>query len=220
TCVIDQNTGALSEVAAGRVAIGSVVNGVTLDRNGRYIYVFNANPGTISAFAINATTGVPTAVTGSPFAVGADVTFLGTHPNGNFLYAKRGPQTQTSANGIFVFAIDPSSGALSQVTGSPFDTGANPLAISFDPTTRYMYATHLIVSDTPEFNIRAYSVNPSTGALTTIAGSPFASAPNPTALDVDGSGRYLYVANSQSNQLTAYSINRGSGSLTALGGTP
>lgn len=220
TYTIDQNTGALSEAANSRVAIGTTFGGLVLERNGRFAYAFDSSAGTIAAFALNAATGVPTAINGSPIAAGTNITALGTHPNGRFIYAKRGPQTQTVANGVVVFALNETTGALSEITGSPFDVSANPLAITFDPTGRNMYAGHLLVQGTPEFNVRAYSVNPNTGALTAISGSPFASPASPASLDVDSTGKYLYVANTQSNQLTAYSIDHSDGSLSQLANSP
>jgi 6-phosphogluconolactonase (cycloisomerase 2 family) len=220
TFAIDQTAGALSEVANSRVAIGTSFGGMALERNGRFVYSFDSAAGTISAFAINANTGVPAAITGSPFTAGTNIALLDVHPNGRFIYAKRGPQTQVQANGVAVFSIDETTGALSEIAGSPFDASANPLAITFDPTGTRMYAGHLLVQGTPEFNVRAYSVNPNTGALTVIDGSPFASPAFPSSLDVDSTGTYLYVANIQSNQLTAYRIDNGDGSLAQLSSSP
>jgi 6-phosphogluconolactonase (cycloisomerase 2 family) len=220
TYAIDQTTGALSEVTNGRVAIGASFGGMTLERDGRFVYSFDSAGGTISGFALDATTGAPTQITGSPFPAGANVALLGMHPNGKFIYARRGPQTQDEANGIAAFAINETTGALSEIAGSPFDASANPLAITFDPTGRNLYAGHLLVSSTPEFQVRAYSVNATTGALTPISGSPFASLAVPSSLEVDSTGKYLYVANTQSNQLSAYSIDRGDGSLWRLASSP
>lgn len=220
TYAIDQNSGALTEVANSRVAIGTSFGGLVLERNGRFVYAFDSAAGTISAFAINATTGAPAALAGNPIAAGSNITVLGTHPNGRFVYAKRGPQTQTVANGVVVFAINETTGAIGEIAGSPFDVSANPLAIAFDGTGRNMYAGHLLVQAAPEFNVRGYAVNPDTGALTTISGSPFASPAYPISLDVDSAGKYLYVANTQNNQLSAYSINNSDGSLSQLVGSP
>lgn len=220
TYAIDQTTSALSEVPNSRVAIGTSFGGMTLERNGRFVYAFNSDGGTIAAFAINATTGVPAAIAGSPIAAGINIKLLGTHPNGRFIYAKRGPQTETVANGVAVFALDETTGALSEITGSPFDVSANPIAITFDPTGRNMYAGHLLVQGSAEVNVRAYSVDPNTGALTAISGSPFAAPAFPASLDVDSTGKYLYVASTQSNQLTAYRIDSSDGSLSQLTNSP
>jgi 6-phosphogluconolactonase (cycloisomerase 2 family) len=220
TYSIDQTSGALTEVTNSRVAIGTSFGGLALERNGRFVYAFDSSAGTIAAFAIDATTGAPTALTGNPIAAGSNITVLGTHPNGRFVYARRGPQNQTAANGVLVFGIDETTGAIGEIAGSPFDVGANPQAIAFDATGRNMYAGHLLVQAIPEINVRAYSVNPDTGALTVIGGSPFASPQSPAALDVDATGKFLYVANTQSNQLTTYSINSSDGSLSQIAGSP
>ncbi len=222
TYAIDQTTGALTEVAGSRVTIGTSIGGMTLERNGRYLYLFNPTPGTISAYAINAATGALTALAGSPFTAGLNAAFAALHPNGKFIYVRYSVPAQTSASGLGVFAIDAASGALSQVAGSPFDVTANPMALAFDPTGGYLYASHVRVDNVPEYEMRGYHVNGSTGALSPVAGSPFSSSlyPYPFALDVDGSGQYLYVTSLNSNQLTSYRIDSGDGSLSLLSGAP
>jgi YVTN family beta-propeller protein len=66
--------------------------------------------------------------------------------------------------------------------------------------------------------ISAYSINASTGALTPVADSPFASTgTGPVAAAVDPDGTYLYVANNASNTVSVYSIDASTGALTAVG---
>jgi 6-phosphogluconolactonase len=42
-------------------------------------------------------------------------------------------------------------------------------------------------------NVSAFTINPSTGALTEIAGSPFAAGMMPRSVVVDPSGKFAYV---------------------------
>lgn len=219
TYAIDQTNGALTEVASSRVAIGSVIGGLALERDGRFLYVFNPTPGTISAYAINATSGVLAAIAGSPFSAGVNAALAGMHPNGKFIYVKHPVPTQTTASGLAVFAIDATTGALSEIAGSPFDTDANPVAMSFDPTSRYLYLGHLLGGGTPQFEIRSYTVDATTGALTVMPGSPLATEQFPSSLAVDGSGSYLYATNQLTNQLSSYRIDN-NGALSPLPGTP
>lgn len=219
TYAINQTNGALTEVASSRIAIGSVVGGIALERDGRFLYVFNSTPGTISAYAINATSGLLTAIAGSPFNAGVNAALAGMHPNGKFIYVKHPVPTQTTASGLAVFAINGTSGALSEIAGSPFDAGANPIALSFDPTARYLYVGHLLGGGSPESNIRSYTVDATTGALTVMPGSPLTTSQFPSSLAVDGSGNYLYVTNQLTNQLTSYRIDS-NGALSQLPATP
>ncbi len=219
TYAIDQTSGALSEVASSRVAIDPSFGGLALARSGNYLYVFNPAPGWIAPFAINAATGAPTALAGEPIAAGTYINYLGMHPNGRFIYAKRGTQLRDEANGIVVFALNAATGALTEIAGSPFDVGANPLQIVIDPRGRRLYASHVLVSPT-QLQVRAYSIDTDSGALSVIPGSPFANSQSPESLAIDSTGKFLYTSNTSSDVLTAYSISAADGSLSQLASSP
>src|ERR1700722_16439069 len=66
--------------------------------------------------------------------------------------------------------------------------------------------------------LSAYTINSSTGYLTAVSGSPFASTgTGPVSLVVDPNGAYLYVANNGSNTVSVYSIDSSSGALASAG---
>ncbi len=44
-------------------------------------------------------------------------------------------------------------------------------------------------------DVSAYAVDPASGALTPIAGSPFAAGNGPDSIAVDPTGRFAYVSN-------------------------
>ncbi|MET0535901.1 MAG: beta-propeller fold lactonase family protein [Steroidobacter sp.] len=220
TYAIDQTTGALSEVSNSRVSIGTSFGGLTLDRDGHFAYSFDPAGGSIRVFALDVNTGAPTQINGSPFAAGSNVALLAVHPNGRLLFTRRGTPAQDTANGIGVFAIDVTTGALSEIAGSPFDVDANPIAAKFDSRGRNLYVGHVLTGGTPEYSVRAYSVSPFTSALTPFTHGPFEASAAPVSLDVDASERFLYVANDQSNQVTAYKIDIGDGTLTRLETSP
>jgi DNA-binding beta-propeller fold protein YncE len=69
-------------------------------------------------------------------------------------------------------------------------------------------------------NVSAFSVDATTGALTAIAGSPFAAGNLPVAIAVDPTGSYAYVANQMDATVSAFTINRTSGVLSAVNGSP
>ena len=64
----------------------------------------------------------------------------------------------------------------------------------------------------------AYKIG-STGALTPVTGSPFATGNSPYSLTVDPVGNFAYVANDQDNTVSAYSIGS-NGALTPVSGSP
>jgi 6-phosphogluconolactonase len=71
---------------------------------------------------------------------------------------------------VSVYAINAAGGALSAVTGSPFSAGTDPVAVSVDPTDRFVYVINEGAASVSEFALE------STGTLTPLAGSPVAVA--------------------------------------------
>lgn len=59
-----------------------------------------------------------------------------------------------------------------------------------------------------------YVINPTTGLLTAMTGSPFAAGMQPVNVTVGPSGRFVYVTNSGDNTLSGYTIDPTSGVLT------
>ena len=68
-------------------------------------------------------------------------------------------------------------------------------------------------------DISAYAIDGITGALTPVAGSPFATGLFPQSVTVDPTSKYAYVANERSNNVSAYSIDA-TGALTPIVGSP
>jgi len=105
------------------VGSGTATRQVIVDPKGKFLYTYNTvgAPSTISAFAIDSTSGSITPVSGSPFNTSEVAYFaasLAIEPSGKFLYA-----SCASGNcGILGFNIDATTGALSPILGSPFDS--------------------------------------------------------------------------------------------------
>jgi YVTN family beta-propeller protein len=70
------------------------------------------------------------------------------------------------------------------------------------------------------FSVSGYTINPATGALTAIVGSPFAAGDSPYFVAVDSSGKFAYVANTDGSNVSGYTINPVTGALTAIAGSP
>src|SRR5207253_4929799 len=68
--------------------------------------------------------------------------------------------------------------------------GQAPSSIIFDPS-----GTHLYVANSGSNTISGFNLNPVTGTLTVVPGSPFADAGAPSALLMDPVGLYLFAAN-------------------------
>jgi DNA-binding beta-propeller fold protein YncE len=117
------------------------------------------------------------------------------------------------------YTIDPSTGALTPVAGSPFTAGAFPVSVAVDPSGKFAYVANG-GSSFVSGNVSAYTIDPSTGALTAIAGSPFPAGEDPHSVVVHPSGKFAYVANVGSGNVSGYTIDPSTGALTAIAGSP
>jgi 6-phosphogluconolactonase len=105
-----------------------------------------------------------------------------------------GTYTRGESEGIYVYRMDPSSGALefsSKATGIE-----NPSFLDIDPSRRFLYAVSEIggSSSKPEGAVNAYSIAPGSGRLTYLNQQPTL-GDGPCHLSVDRTGKYVLVAN-------------------------
>jgi DNA-binding beta-propeller fold protein YncE len=85
--------------------------------------------------------------------------------------------------------------------------------VAVNPTGKFAY-----VANFNDNNVSAYSVG-ANGALTPVAGSPFAAGINPNSVAVNPTGKFAYAVNFRSNNVSAYSIGA-DGALTPVAGSP
>ena len=215
---VDPVRGGLSVIEGSPFPTGIQPYAVAVDPSGRFVYVLNyacasgcAASGTISAFAIDNTTGALTPVPGSPFPTGDGPYSLAIAPSGRFAYV-----ANYWSQDVWAYVINPATGALGTgVPGSPLVVGGNPTRIATDPSGRFAYVSNAASND-----VSGYSINPTTGALTSIPGSPFGAGTYPHSVTVDPSGRFAFVANAISNNVSAFTINPATGGLTPIAGSP
>lgn len=218
---INPATGALTPINGSPfpVGTGNGPGGMAIDPAGKFLFLAHANLNGIFAFTRDANTGALTLVPGSPFAAGASPFHVTVHPSGNFLYASN---LNDPMGSISAYTIDPTTGALTEIAGSPFATQAGfpgPGRIAIEPGGKFLYvglggsvnANHLVA---------ALSVDTSTGVLTAVPGSPFATGNGPFSIAVDQSGKYLYTANSHDNTISAFTIDAATGVITPVSGSP
>lgn len=105
-----------------------------------------------------------------------------------------GTYTHGDSEGIYVYRLDLSSGALefeSKATGVE-----SPSFLALHPEQRYLYAVNAVreVDGVPSGCVSAFRINPDTGALTFL-NRQLSGGPGPCHLSVDLTGRYVLVAN-------------------------
>ena len=85
-----------------------------------------------------------------------------------------------------MYAIERSTGSLTQVSGSPFPTGRIPVAVAVDPSGKFVYTADTAVLPTGISYISGFALDATTGALTPVPGSPFPAGVNPNDIAITG----------------------------------
>ena len=218
---IDSATGALSAVAGSPFTTGQGPT-VTVDPSGRFAYVANYSDNNVSAYTINGSTGALREIAGSPFAAGTLPISVTVDPLGRFAYVVNTCRSASHCRfgNVSAYTINSSTGALRAVAGSPFPAGSAPLSVTVDSSGQFAYVLNYCDSSCAVGTVSAYTINSSTGVLTAVAGSPFATGNGPRSVTVDPSGQFAYVANGEADTVSAYTINSSTGALSAIAGSP
>jgi 6-phosphogluconolactonase len=196
-------------------------NVALIDPTGQYLTVSNNFSNNISVFQIDATTGVLTEVAGSPFPANASPTEMVFTPSGQFLYV-----TNPSIKTVTAFSF--AAGVLTQLGTSPVISGAGPSDLVIDLSSRFLYVANASATNPQPYaatvgNISGFNIDPNTGALTPISGSPFTSTNGigPSALVIDPTGSLLYaVTPGTSFSIWCFTINEANGQLMAVPDSP
>jgi len=129
-------------------------------------------------------------------------------PDGRFIYVPL-----FNGNSVVGYAVDGTTGNLTQVPGSPFLNSGQPGAATVHPA-----GTHLYISNALGDSVNVYSINGGTGAITLQQTIGAGDNPLEGAIAVTTSGTYFYTANFFGRSVSRYRVEA-SGNLTALGNT-
>jgi YVTN family beta-propeller protein len=209
--LISAASGVITPLACPTVATTDVQPlKIAINPAGTLLYTAN-QVGSVTGFAINATTGCLTAISTTP----TDATARGItiDQSGLFVYVV------TGGGGIDAFSIGP-TGALTRLALGGFDSGSGTmLAVKAVPTFEVLVATDGGSTN----NIRTFTINTGTGTLTPVIATPGGSSPpNPSAIafntPLNATTPLVYIANTASNNLTVNTVNNagttGTASLT------
>jgi 6-phosphogluconolactonase len=213
------SSGAFTPIAGSPPATGLGPSQPVVGPSGRFLYTTNIGANNISAYLINADTGTLSEIPGSPFTTG-------TAPSG-MLIGATGRFAYVPANGsgsIYAYTMDATTGALTALAGSPYATGAatgtNPAVAVLHPSGKFLYTLNYD-SNYTSANISAFAIDATTGLLTPVPGSPFATGPLTRNLRLDPTGRFAYgVSFSQPVEVFEFTINSATGALSPVAGSP
>ncbi len=220
----DVKTGAISPLPGSPYPAGERTRGISIHPSGRYLYASNGYSNSVTAYRVNQKNGQLTRLPGSPFSVGdmgeIDYRAFGMEdvpagaggipydvtvdPQGRFVFV-----ANWAAASISTFQINPETGGLTMVEGSPFFTGFNPYRLAVDPAGRFLYVTQFSSSE-----VAVHAIEGDTGKLSIIDGSPFSTGGlGPVAVNFSSDGEQLYVPNYESNDISLFDVNKASGAL-------
>lgn len=131
-----------------------------------------------------------------------------------YLYVPNNSTGNPPVGIVSAFKVNPTTGALSVVPGSPFQAGTAASTVAVDPAGRFVYVSSAVGG--PENNLWVFSVDQTSGLLTPLSGAPFSGGGSPIA--IDPTGRFLYAQGQ--GGLCVYSIDPVSGVPTAISGSP
>ncbi len=210
---INQKTGALTPLA-GSPFPGPPYSGNSNMRgtpNGHFLYV-GPTTGGVGAFSINQSTGALTPVAGSPFAAGSNTFVAVADPSSNFLYVEN---NSTSEAPLFIFSIDPTTGALTQ-SGAQGLVGAYALWLGFTTGTAAVKYTPTFAYATDSGSKSISELTISSGGLT--VNRTLTDSNGPQASATTANGKFLYTGNANGS-ISEYKI-AGTGALTKIKGSP
>ncbi len=171
--------GTLTQLPGSPIFIGGNTAGISpsfvaVHPSGKFLYAADPTSNEVLAFAIQSN-GVLSEING--FVAGSGPTFLSITPQGSFLFA-----SNFADNTVSAYAIDSNTGALGQVSGSPFATGGNGPGFVL-ATGAFVY-----VADKTTNDVAAFAIGDK-GVLTPVKGSPFSVPVSPAWLSAVAEGQ-------------------------------
>ncbi|HKW61082.1 MAG TPA: choice-of-anchor D domain-containing protein [Candidatus Acidoferrum sp.] len=180
----------------------------------------------ISGFSTNGQTGTLTAVPGSPFNDRLEGGLVAIDGQGKFLFV-----LNPTSNNISMFQIDPASGAISEVTTSPFavpPVGSNaapsqPISIAAESSGKFVFVGYFNGSFPGDSAIASLGISTSGSSPVLIPIESQDVLAAPIQLLTDPKGQHLYVGLSQgpngavNGGALVFSIDPSTGLLVKLG---
>lgn len=220
TFSIDEHSGRLSLLQ--RVSsLGAGPAHLSLDRTGRYLLVANYDSGNIASF--------PVEKDGRLGPRSAFVQHTGSSVNKDRQSGPHAHEIQAGVDDKFVFAADlgldellvyrfdsktgsltPASPAFAKV-----NPGAGPRHFTFAPSGKFVYLVNEMASTVTVFSFRAGGGLSELQTISTLA-SDFKGENTTAEIEVDASGKFLYVSNRGDDSIAVFAIDTSSGRLSAV----
>jgi len=202
---------------------------IAVDPSGKFAYVLNGGgsaDGSVSMYTINPTTGALASI-GPPVSTDGFGVYPGSiavYPSGKFVYLTNEGDPwgyEEGANGsVEIYTIGVTTGALTNtgtINGNcPGLCDPEPMAV--DPSGKFAYV--VTGGAGGPFSLAMYTIDTTTGALTSVG--TIAAGGGPSFVAVDPTGKFVYVATANATPTSAgsvlvYAINVTTGALASTG---
>ena len=207
------SNGSLTALNSGSPLVTGVApEALKVDTTGNWLVMADLSP-TAYVFSVDSSTGILTqsssAAVGLTAGVPGKIAFT---PADNLVFIALG------SGGVNVLSFDSSTGVISadQKLASGVSSGVslNDTSLAVSPNGNFLFVT-----ETGGTGVKALTIS-SSGVLTPITGSPFATGLGPNDVLVDSTGAYVYVANRTDGTISAFTLDSTTGKLTAIAGSP
>ena len=225
---VDYSSGALTQI--GTTQAGNDPVTVIPSPSGLFVYVINRGDSSVQEFAVQSN---GTLVSKNVYKINGSLPTAGAiDPAGKFLYVSFTFQTGYSApanlgpGGVAIFPIN-ADNSLGTVT--TVNVGNNPVGVVASYFNHFVYVLEqeTTPNGAPIGTILGFSQDPSTGALTPVAGTNITTVGGktvatgyqagvvPSAIAEEQTARFLYVTDQNANQLIGYVV-QANGSLVPM----
>jgi 6-phosphogluconolactonase len=132
-------------------------------------------------------------------------------PNGKFVY-----QINEMGATVIAFSFDATAGRLTQIQSVKLlkddVTGNTSAEVQIDPSGRFLYASNRLTTN----YLTIFSIDPQSGELT-LVGYQDSLGKTPRNFRIEPTGRYMLLANQNSDNLVLFAIDQATGKLTPVG---
>jgi 6-phosphogluconolactonase len=181
---------------------------VAVPNSGGYLYVANQFSSSVSAYSYDSS-GNLTFLANDPVAANPSALafsrMVASSNRDNFLFV-----SNTGANQVSVFSAcvavslncGAPTGALSQISNSPFSAPTGPGPILVDPTFDWVY-----VIEQTSFQVSQFSFAPATGALSPLSPAAISTGSGPISGGITSDGNWVFIANGGASNLSALGVS-------------
>jgi 6-phosphogluconolactonase (cycloisomerase 2 family) len=202
-------TGALSPIGT-YPTISSGPYSIAVDPSGQYVYVGNIRGG-VEAYLIDQASGALAEIAGSPSADVHTPSAIAVDPTSRYVYVANTYGGTTNQGSVSAYTIDAATGALTEISGSPYAVNYNPGSIAVDPAGKFVF----LDGSSGEVG---FAIDGATGALMPDTDSSLPPGTIGTGISFNPTQPFAYSTYNSTGRvgLASYSVDTNTGALSNI----